>query len=102
MDVLSAERNGLKKCSELMKISKLEHHSPLAVNGFDGLQPLKVSRNSQLPAQLSESALELQMYLAHALFSFLGGFAIFRAVRNWVEESQEDKLAPAPTESITT
>jgi hypothetical protein len=43
---------------------------------------------------LSDSTLEVLMYLAYGLFFLLGGYAIFVAVRNWIEESQEDKLAP--------
>ena len=50
-------------------------------------------------SSLSDSTLELLMYLAYALFFFFGGFAIFRAVRNWVKESQEDKLAPVKLSS---
>jgi hypothetical protein len=45
-------------------------------------------------SSLSGSALELLLHLVYALFFLLGGFAVFSAVRDWVEESQEDKLAP--------
>jgi hypothetical protein len=50
-------------------------------------------------SSLSGFPLEFQMYLACALFVFFAGLAIFRAVRNWVEESQEDKLTPVKLSS---
>jgi hypothetical protein len=45
-------------------------------------------------SSLSGSTLEPLLHLVYPLFFLLGGFSIFSAVRNWVEESQEDKLAP--------
>src|SRR5271163_2364088 len=45
-------------------------------------------------SSFSDSTPELPMYLAYSLFFFYAGLVIFRAVRSWAEEFQEDKLAP--------
>ena len=42
----------------------------------------------------SDSTLTVLMYLLYALFFLLGGYAIFRFIKQCIEESQEDKLAP--------